>query len=46
MDSLTVEKLRRLYFDYIEYRDSLSFYDHPVSVKEFFEAERHRYVDT
>lgn len=40
IEDLNEEELRALYFAYIEYRDALSYLDTPVSVMEFFKANK------
>jgi hypothetical protein len=44
MEELNEEQLKRLYFDYVEYRGSLSYLSKPVTVREFFEADKNRYT--
>lgn len=35
-EELSQEKLMALYFDYIEYRDALSYLDQPIGIKKFY----------
>lgn len=44
LDKLSQKQLSRLYFDYVEYRDSLPLSANPVGIKEYFEQEKHRYI--
>ena len=44
MEELNEEQLKRLYFDYVEYRESLSYLSKAITVREFFEAEKNRYT--
>lgn len=43
MDNLTESQLRRLYFDYVSYRDSLAPMDLPIGVAEFYKKNEAKY---
>lgn len=43
MEKLTEAQLKRLYFDYIQYRDLLPALELPIGVVEFYKKNKVRY---